>query len=449
MLYSLDVVCHVNKSNHIFSNSKLPVYSSFPIYYGWVIVFAVAFCNFIQTAESYPVLGVFLKPMTEEFGWSRTVFTGALTIGTLLGAGLSLLLGSIVDRSGGRWILSVSFSILGLMLLLTARVTSLWQFYVCQIIARMVSMGAIMLTLQIIIPKWFIEKRGRALAFGQVGLTSGNIVLPLYLQIVMEARDWRMAIMTMGVAVLCLSIPMVVIFIRRTPEDIGLLPDGVTAGEGVNLRAKTSFGKEMISETSFSLKEVVRLPSFYFLLISSSLVMLVAPGVFLHLIPYLTDKGLSPGNGVAAMAIVAGSAAIGSIVFGILGERYNPRVLLTACLLFMSFGYIFLIGVDRFMLAILWGVYMGSAQGGVFTTQQIILADYYGRDSIGSIRGVVWPAMVAANALSPLACSAVYDLNGSYTFVFLLFSLFIIFAALSVSIARSPQRKILLTGNNY
>lgn len=310
-------------------------------------------------------------------------------------------------------------------------------------------MGVIMLSLQIIIPKWFIEKRGRAVAFGQVGLTSGNIVLPLYLQVVMEASDWRIAIMTMGFAVLCLSIPTVLILIRRTPEDIGLLPDGVKARENVNLEVNTSFEREMISEVSFSLKEVVRLPSFYFLLISSSLVMLVAPGVFLHLIPYLTDKGLSPGNGVLAMAIVAGSAAIGSMAFGTLGERYNPRVLLTGCLLFMSFGYIFLISVDTFMLAVLWGLYMGSAQGGVFTTQQIILADYYGRDSIGSIRGVVWPAMVAANALSPLVCSAAYDLNGSYTFVFLLFSLFIVFAAVSVSMARSPQRKILLTGNNH
>ena len=198
-------------------------------YYGWVIVGVVAVASFAQSAEAMPVLGVFLKPITEEFGWSRSLFTGALTIGTLLGGVLAIGIGPMIDRYGGRWILTIAITIVGTALILTSRINALWQFYLLQIMARMVGMGVVMLAIQVAIPKWFIAKRGRAVAIGQVGLTFGNVVTPLYAQLLVRVADWRAAAATAGAVMLALSILPTAILLRRSPEDMGLLPDPIAA----------------------------------------------------------------------------------------------------------------------------------------------------------------------------------------------------------------------------
>ena len=133
-------------------------------YYGWVIVVVVALAGFTQSAETYPVLGVFLKPMTDEFGWSRSVFAGAMSIGTILGGFLALGIGPLVDRYGPRWILTFAFIILGATLALLGGITTLWQYYALQIIGRVMTMGVIAMAMQVIIPKWFVAKRGRTVA---------------------------------------------------------------------------------------------------------------------------------------------------------------------------------------------------------------------------------------------------------------------------------------------
>lgn len=409
-------------------------------YYGWVIVAVVGLASFAQSAEAMPVLGVFLKPITEEFGWSRTLFTGALTLGTLLGGVLAIGIGPMIDRYGGRWILTIAITIVGSALILTSRINALWQFYLLQVMARMVGMGVVMLSLQVAIPKWFIAKRGRAVAIGQVGLTLGNVVTPLYAQLLVRVADWRAAAATAGVVMLALSILPTAIFLRRRPEDMGLLPDGALPDSEVGWQHVSSDAAPQRPrlEVSLSVRQVVRLPSFYLLVLSFGLVMIVAPGLFLHLISYLTDRDLSASIAVAVMAVVAGSAALGSIGFGFLAERYSTRLLLSIDLVLMAGGYVFLLAADSPTLALLWGLYMGLVQGGIFTLQQVILADYYGRESLGAVRGIVWPVQTTANAFGPLASATAYDIAGNYSFIFGLFGFLGLLAGLCVFLAQPP-----------
>ena len=408
-------------------------------YYGWVIVAVVALISFALSADSMPVLGVFMKPITEEFGWSRSLFTGALTLGTLLGGVLAIGIGPMIDRYGSRWILTISIIIVGSALILTSRINVLWQFYLLQIIARMVAMGVIMLSLQVTIPKWFIAKRGRAVAIGQVGLTFGNVVTPLYAQLLVRVADWRAAAATAGAVMLVLSILPTAIFLRRRPEDMGLLPDGASPESDINRQHVSSATPQFPrSEVSLSVRQVVRLPSFYLLVLSFGLVMIAAPGTYLHLIPYLTDQDLSPGIAVTVMAVAAGSAALGSIGFGFLAERYSTRLLMSMDMVLMAGGFVFLLAADSPTLALLWGLYMGLVQGGIFTMQQVVLADYYGRETLGAVRGIVWPVQTTANAFGPLASALAYDINGSYSVIFGVFGFLSLLAALCVFLATPP-----------
>ncbi len=98
----------------------------------------------------------------------------------------------------------------------------------------------------------------------------------------------------------------------------------------------------------------------------------------------------------------------------------------------------FLLAADSPTLALLWGLYMGIVQGGIFTMQQVVLADYYGRESLGAVRGVVWPVQTTANAFGPLASALAYDINGSYGLIFGVFGLLGLLAALCVFLAKPP-----------
>ena len=409
-------------------------------YYGWIIVIVVALAGFTQSAETYPVLGVFLKPMTKEFGWSRSVFTGAASIGTLLGGVLALVTGPLLDRYGPRWMLTIGFIILGGSLILMSGISALWQYYVLQIIGRVMLMGVVAMAVQVIIPKWFVEKRGRAVALSGLGMRAGNTITPLYVQFLVSTWSWRAGTAVSGVVIWMASLLPVAIFLRRRPEDMGLLPDGVTPEEFEQTldTAPGTGAHTPRQEVSLSVRQVVRLPSFYLLTAAFSLLSIVLPGTLLHLIPYLTDQGLSDGVAVAIVSVWSASGAIGGLIFGFLAERRNIRLVLAGGILLMAAGFFFLLIVESPVRGFIWGFYTGLLGGGIFTLQQVVFADYYGRDSLGAIRGIFWPVQLVANSVGPVIAAYAYDTTGNYALIFTVFGILILVSSLCIFLARPP-----------
>ena len=414
------------------------------IYYGWFIVLAIALTGFTQSAETFPVLGVFLKPITEEFGWSRSVFTGSMTAGTLIGAVVAVAVGPFLDRFGPRWLLTLALLVLGGTLLLMAWITSLWQFYALQILGRIVAMGVLSIASSVVVSKWFIRKRGRAVAFSSMGMRAGNTVTPLYVQLFVSIGNWRLAAGLAGIVVWVVSLLPAAILLRRRPEDLGLLPDGASpqAGLGGGRGGSGPAGAAApVREISLSLRQVLREPSFYLLVTAFGLAFIAGPAISLHMIPYLTDKGIGAGVAVTVVAVWSSGSAVGSLASGFLAERYTIRKIIAAAFLLAAVGYVLLLGLESTPAALLWGLYFGLVQGGSFTLQQVIFADYYGRDSLGAVRGVVWPVQSAANAGGPLAAALAYDATGGYELIFSLFVVATLVSAVCIFFAKPPSPK--------
>ncbi|MBI4339430.1 MAG: MFS transporter [Chloroflexi bacterium] len=412
------------------------------LYYGWVIVIVVALASFTQATGTFMALSVFLKPMTDEFGWSRTVFTGATTLGTIAGAFVSLVVGRYLDRLGGRWLLTMGLFLLGGAFVLMAFVQTLWQFYLLQLLDRVVTMGVIGLTLQVIVPKWFVVKRGRAVALAGLGGIVGSTVMPLYLQLAIDLSGWRLASAVAGISVWAVSILPVALFLRRQPEDMGLSPDGLSSedAEREAQRQAVKRRRTVRQEVSWTLSQVLRFPSFYLLLASFSVLFLVGPGLVLHLIPYLQDKGIDPQQGVWILSIWAGAGAIGALVMGFLSERFGSRWMATLAFLLMGMGFAFLLMVDSLATGVAWALFMGSVAGAVFNTlYQLIFADYYGRESLGRIRGAVWPVQMLTNSAGPLIAAIAYDVLGTYSPVFVAFAGLMVLSAALVFMAKPPR----------
>ena len=411
------------------------------VYYGWVIVGVVALASFSQTAETFPVWSVLLKPMTEEFGWSRSEFTGAMTIGTVIGAITAVGFGPMLDRYGPRWSVAAALGVVGASLLLMPLISTLWHFYALLVLGRVMHIGLIGIALSVITPKWFIAKRGRAVAFTRLGNRLGSTVTPLYAQILISALSWRAAVATVGGVVWLVSMVPAAIFLRRQPEDMGLLPDGATQEEMEAYQQQdpaTSRATRRPVDVSISVHQVIRLPSFYLLAGAYGFAFLVGPATSLHLMPYLTDQGMSAAVAVTAVAVSSASGGAGALAFGFLVERFNSQVILAADFVLIAVAFLLLQGVTSGPLALAWGIYYGAVHGGMFTLLQIIFADHYGRHSLGAIRGLMSPLQATMHALGPMGAAVAYDVTGSYGLVFFGFAAATLAAAGCVFVARPP-----------
>ena len=203
-------------------------------FYGWTIVVVAALGSFSASTETFPVLSIFLKPITEEFGWTRAQFTGPLTIGGLLGSAIALATGPLVDRYGPRWALAGAYAAIGVAFVVMAFVADLWQFYGVQIIARSMNTGVLAVASAVVIPNWFVAKRGRAMAVSNLGFPAGASLMPLVIALVTGWDGWRLAAVTAGVLILAVSAVPTALLLRRRPEDMGLLPDGLPRAERPN-----------------------------------------------------------------------------------------------------------------------------------------------------------------------------------------------------------------------
>ena len=350
-----------------------------------------------------------------------------------------MAMGPIIDRYGPRWVLAGSFTVLGSLLIMMAAISTLWHLYTLQVLARVIAMGAIGLTVTSVVPKWFVAKRGAAVAVSGIGERSGQTITPLYAQLLISNGGWRLALVVTGIVTWAVSVLPAILFLRRRPEDMGLLPDGVSPGDVVVPQSDDiggPFPKQL--ETNFTVKQVLRLRSFYLLATGLTLISLPTNGLMFHLVSFLTDRDFSAGYAVTVLAIFSAGGAIGSILFGMIIDRFNIRLTMTVNYLLMGAGYIVLLTVHSSVLGLVWGLLHGIVQGGAFMMQQVIFADYYGRHSLGTIRGITRPAQMATNALGPLVAAIAYDATSSYGLVFSLFTVVAVIAAVFIFTAFPP-----------
>ena len=416
-------------------------------FYGWVMVAVVALGGFSSSTEALPVLGIFLKPVSAEFGWTRAAFTTPIMLGGLLGSVAALLTGPMVDRFGSRWALVGAFAILGASFVLMAAMQELWHYYVIQMIARSMNTGVMAVATAVIIPNWFIVRRGRAFSLGNLGFPIGASLIPLFVQLLITTSGWRTAALGVGVLIWAVSMAPAALFLRRRPEDMGLLPDGRSpaapapepgAPEPAPGQPHATPRPATPPDVSLTLGQALHEPSFYLLSLAGFFWWFGRGGVVLHVVSYFTDGGISPSLAVAAPVVHSATGAGGVLLAGFLRDRYDVRIVLVVVFLVAGAGTGLLLAVGPAWLALVWGVLYGVAQGMSVPLQRLMFADYFGRRHLGSIEGVVRAAQNVAQAAGPLAAALAFDATESYRAIFAVFVLTNVVAAALVATARGP-----------
>jgi len=399
-----------------------------PFFYGWVVLGCVCLSGFARQGPAVAVLSIFVVPMTSEFGWSRTAIAGAVSVGGLLAAFASPLIGPVLDRRGARLILCSAVLATGLATMALSLVQSLGVFYLLFCFARLNWASPFELGLYGALNNWFVARRALAASIATLAQMSGLVALPLIAQFAMQGGTWRDGWLAVGATVLVVGFVPTFLLLVRKPEDVGLLPDRRTAGDTA---------KATVAEPRFSRAAALRTRAFWLLSLYTVLVFPVQAGVSLHQAPHLIERGLSPVGAATVIAFFSAMSAVASFGVGFLPRRWPVRYGLLAAALALSGGSFGLIAVHSLASACAAGGLFGLGIGGIMTLLPVAWADYFGRESYGAIRGVALSLQVLAQAVGPVLSGALRDWSGNYTDSLLVFGGL---AALAIGAALAAQR---------
>lgn len=385
------------------------------IFYGWWIVLTVSIGMLLGYA---PILvfsfGVFARFFVTELHASRTQVSLAFTLANIMVSVASPLAGRLVDRFGARRVILPAILLFdGLLLSFKFVSTSLWQLYVMFLALGFVGSATAPVPYLKVVSNWFDRRRGLALGLSMVGLGTGAILMPPVMQRLITALGWRSAYAAFSILSLAVSIPLVALCLRDSPQEMGLLPDG-----GVDSLVPSAPRPE---KQGLTWREARRTATFWLMLSAFALVGASVHACVIHLPSMLTDRGIS-----AETAALASSAFGIALLLGRVGSGYIlDRIFAPYVAMFVFTGVtggLFLLwsgagGAAAFLGAFLVGLGMG-AEGDLIA---YCSSRYFGLRSFGEIYGYLFAAFTLSGAIGPLLMAAGFDRTGSYRLPILLF----------------------------
>lgn len=302
------------------------------LFYGWIIVGAALLIN-ITAAPISPVLfSFFLNPMSEDLGWSRAALSWALTFRLVAAGATAPLVGYIIDRWGGRRVGIFAGTVVGGSLVGLAFTHELWVLYLLFAISGAVGLGggpgASLLT-SISVAKWFILKRGRAMGIATVGMAGGTVIaIPIAHRLIQNV-GWQEAWMVFGLATGGIVITLSFLVLRRSPEDMGLLPDGATTREDIEItqHAATVSPPPKATDADWRVGEALRTPTLWMILVALALAGVAVSGTLVHRVGYWEQLGMSPVLVAAGTAADPFTVIFSAFIFGMLSDRIHVRTL--------------------------------------------------------------------------------------------------------------------------
>jgi MFS transporter, OFA family, oxalate/formate antiporter len=417
----------------------LPLIARLPFFYGWVVVACVCCAAVARQGPAVATLSIFVEPMTSDFGWSRTALSGAVSVGGVMAAVLSPLIGPLLDRRGARMMLCSAVLVTGACTMLLSLTQSLAAFYVFFCIARMNFAGPFDIGIYGALNTWFVARRPLANAIANLAHMVGLAAMPLIAHAAMAGHGWRGGWVAVGATVLLVGFFPSWLFLVRRPEDVGLLPDGrpPAAAAARSGEATTASGR---AEPTFSRAEAMRTPAFWLLALYTIAIFPVQAGVSLHQAPHLIERGLAPATAAGIVSVFSVAAGLGGVAFGLAGRRLGVRASLALGATLVAAGTLMMLGIGAALHGYAAAACFGAGLGGVLTILPLAWADYFGRSSFGAIRGAALTMQVTAQAAGPLLSGYLRDLTGDYAASLAAFAALSGLAMLLALLARAPRR---------
>jgi MFS family permease len=416
-----------------------------PLFYGWYIVGVGVLSNVASVFSLSSTLSIFLKPVTEELGVSRGAFSLVRTGEILVCAVIVSLIGPVIDRHGGRWLIASGAVIASTGYLLLSQVSEFWQFFLLRCGVVLVGDTLMNSLINVIISRWFIRKRGRVIAVASLGTGITKVSMPLLATSLFVWIGWRQTWMVFGILTLALVVGPAIVFLRRSPEDMNLHPDGeplVPEISSPENRSKLSATQRQALEADvvWSRKEVLHTKAFWLLVLTFGIVSVGIAGLNLHLFSFVTDLGYPPIMGATFLSTVALTQLGSTMFWGIVAERIDIRKAAMAQFLIQAAGLTLAITSGQLYFLYAGFLIYGVGLGGGFVLREVVWANFYGRLSLGAVRGT---GMLFTNILAATGApffGFLFDTTGSYFISFTIFIIALSTSAVLIMFVQPPKK---------
>lgn len=354
----------------------------------------------IGTLSIY-TFGVFVRPLTAEFNWGRAELFGALAVSQYALALSGPVWGMLMDRFGSRAIMLPSTVVLSLSFASLAFLTaSLWQLYLVFALIPLLAGGASPLGYSAIIIRKFERKLGQALGLALMGVGLGAAILPPLAQALTGALGWRGAFASLGLITFLVTCPAAMVATR-----------------GVARPVPSSAGTELSAVLA-----IVRTRTFLLLCLLFILIGTISVGALAHLVPLMTDRGLTP-DAAARVAALTGLAAIaGRGGLGFILDRVHASYVLATVALMAVAAYLLLGFAEGALANTIAAAFVGMVVGAEVDFISFLVRRYFSETLYGRLYGTAFGLFVVGSGSGPLLLGACFDRFGSYRPGLLLFS---------------------------
>lgn len=364
-------------------------------FYGWTVL-AAAFVIITMSIGMLFTLAIFLKPLEDSMGWSRSSISSVgLLNWVVMGLG-GVLAGFISDRVGTRAVVLVGSGLLGLGLVLSSRVTALWQLYVTFGILVAGGVSAFYVPLTVLAIKWFGDRRGMAASVVSAGNGAGILVLSPLTRWLVNELDWRMAFLILGDLAWLVVIPAAL-----------LLRDAPGTGEGREIKRSGQPGV------------IFRSWPFWAIALTHFACCAAHSGPIFHLVTHAIDQGVARMSAAGLLGLSGLSSIFGRVGTGIVADRVGAKPTLIAALALQAFTvFAFLFVRDLGPLSALTFVF-GIAYGASMPLYALVTREYFGEQALGTAFGAVFFISCIGMGLGSYGGGFLYDALGSYAWLFL------------------------------
>jgi MFS family permease len=383
------------------------------VFHGWKLVGALCIILFFTAGGGLYVFPVFIASLQHEFGWSMTEISGTAALFAIAMGLSNPLVGRLFASFGARRVMLVAASLSVLTSLGYAGLQNLAMLYSIALVAGFAVAGTTILPAQTLVTNWFQEFRGRAMGLTMLGIGLGGFLLPSFNELLIRIVGWRLAWVVAAGIMLGIVIPLIAVYVRTWPSDLGLLIDGVRSHREADDPAATASG--------LSVKQAVATGTFWLLVVVFLLQLIGVGALNFHFVPFATQELGLPAPDVAFYyGSTVGFSIVGRLAFGWLADRFSPARLLTLSFLLLAAGpgtieLLFLaLGLRDSSLLWLYAIPFGMGVGGNAVTMPILVGACFGELHFSEIMGVLMSGFALGVIVGIPGAGFVFDRTGSY-----------------------------------
>jgi len=387
------------------------------IFWGWYVVAGAFLLHAVSYGARYS-FGIFVQPLTEQNGWSRTVISLAASLNMLFFAAGGIYAGRLLDRIAPRWVATAGAAVGALGFLLSAFIETPLAFYLAYgLLCGLGSSWTGIVVGNSTVGKWFVRKRGMAIGIASMGVSFGTMLMTPMVGWVVEEKGWQAGFVVLGLTLLTAGAGIAQVFLGKTkPEAYGLSPDGQqdppinAGGDAVGVRDR---------ESIIPLREAIRDSRFWILSLCQGTAVMTVLMAFVHQVPYALDLGIDRLAAASSLGAIAFAGFFGQFFFGSLSDRLpDPKYSAMLGYLVMAVGMAVLLATTSVEGLFAYALLFGFGYGCLGPILPIIASGRFGRESIGSVYGLLnFFVAGVGGGLGPLVGGILYDAFGSYRYV--------------------------------